>query len=106
MNAIEKIKERLSAYADVRYTAGPGRITVHPRDGNGFTVGLRITTTALTVNFDGWHEEFETEEEARGVPPESPVDTSAPPWWISLPHRALSLVPSNCGNNNTWRSGG
>ena len=64
MNAIDKIKARLSSHGGVRYTAGSDRIVVHPVDGNGFTVALRIAGTAVTVSFDGWHEEFETEKEA------------------------------------------
>jgi hypothetical protein len=64
MNAIEKIKAKLSAYSDVRYSEGPDQIEVHPRDPSGFTVGLRIARPGFTVYFDGWHEEFTSEDEA------------------------------------------
>jgi hypothetical protein len=37
---------------------------VHPRDRSGFTVGLRITPSGFTVYFEGWHEEFTSEDEA------------------------------------------
>jgi hypothetical protein len=64
MNAIQKIKTKLSAYPDVQYSESADGIEVHPRNQSGFTVGLRITPSGFTVNFDGWHEEFTSEDEA------------------------------------------
>ena len=64
MNAIQKIKAKLSAYPDVRYSESADGIEVHPRDQSGFTVGLRMTPSGFTVNFEGWHEEFTSEDEA------------------------------------------
>jgi hypothetical protein len=64
MNAIEKIKAKLAAYPDVRYSERPNRIDVHPKDQSGFAVRLQITTSGFTVYFDGWHEEFTSEDEA------------------------------------------
>jgi hypothetical protein len=65
MNTIEKIKAKLSAYPDVRYSESADQIEVHPRDPSGFTVGLRITPPGgFTVHFEGWHEEFTSEDEA------------------------------------------
>jgi hypothetical protein len=64
MNAIEKIKVKLSASPDVRYSERLNEIKVHPRDRSGFKVGLQITTGGYTVHFDGWHEEFTSEDEA------------------------------------------
>lgn len=64
MNAIEKIKAKLSAYPDVRYSETADEIEVHPRDQSGFTVGLRMTPSGFTVRFEGWHEEFTSEDEA------------------------------------------
>lgn len=64
MNAIQKIKAKLSAYPDVQYSESANGIEVHPRDRSGFTVGLRITPSGFTVNFEGWHDEFTSEDEA------------------------------------------
>ena len=64
MNTLEKIKAKLSSYPDVRYSESADGIEVHPRDHSGFTVGLRITRPGFTVYFDGWHEEFASEDEA------------------------------------------
>lgn len=58
MDAIQKIKAKLSKYPDVQYSESADGIEVHPRDQSGFTVGLSITPSGFTVNFDGWHEEF------------------------------------------------
>ena len=64
MNAIQKIKAKLSAYPDVQYSESANGIEVHPRDRSGFTVGLRILTSGFTVYFEGWHDEFTSEDEA------------------------------------------
>jgi hypothetical protein len=54
MNAIQKIKAKVSRYPDVRYSESADEIEVHPRDQSGFTVGLRITPSGFTVHFEGW----------------------------------------------------
>ncbi len=64
MTAIEKIKARLSAHPEIRYSEGPNEIDVIPPDSSGFSVGFRIIPTGFTVNFAGWHEEFTSEDEA------------------------------------------
>jgi hypothetical protein len=53
MNAIEKIKAKLSAYPDVQYSDSADEIEVHPRDQSEFTIGLRITPSGFTVHFEG-----------------------------------------------------
>jgi hypothetical protein len=64
MTAIERIKARLSTHPEIRYSEGPNEIHVKPPDSSGFSVGFRITPTGFTVNFEGWHEEFTSEDEA------------------------------------------
>ena len=64
MTAIERIKGKLSAHPEMRYSEGPNEIDVKPPDSSGFSVGFRITPTGFTVNFEGWHEEFTSEDEA------------------------------------------
>jgi hypothetical protein len=64
MNAIQKIKTKLLAYPDVQYSESADGIEVHPGSQSGFTVGLRITPSGFTVNFEGWHEDFTSEDEA------------------------------------------
>ena len=62
--AIEQIKERLRKYPHVRYEATASSISVLPTSNDGFTVGLDINQTQYTVSFNGWHENFQREEEA------------------------------------------
>ena len=64
MTAIERIRARLSAYPEIKYSEGPNGIEVQPPDNSGFSVGFRIKPTGFTVNFEGWHEEFTSEDEA------------------------------------------
>ncbi len=50
MNAVERIRARLFARPEIKYTEQPNRIDVHPSDESGFSVGLQITPTTFTVN--------------------------------------------------------
>ena len=64
MTAIEKIKARLSAHPEIRYSEGLNEIDVMPPDSSGFSVGFRVIPTGFTVNVKGRHEEFTSEDEA------------------------------------------
>lgn len=64
MNAIEKIKAKLAMYPDVRYSERENEIEVHPHDRSGFAVALIVRPGGFTVHFEGWHEEFTSEDEA------------------------------------------
>jgi hypothetical protein len=64
MNAVAKIREKLAPYPEVRYVATDHSIFVKPVDDSGFTVGLEEHRRGWTVSFEGWHEEFASQEEA------------------------------------------
>jgi hypothetical protein len=64
MNAIEQIRERLRKYPHVRYEVGASSISVLPTSNDGFTVGLEISQSQITVFFNGWHEHFQEQDEA------------------------------------------
>ena len=64
MNPIEQIKERLRKYPEVKYEADASSIVVLPASSDGFAVGLDVNGSQFTVSFNGWHEDFTTEEEA------------------------------------------
>lgn len=65
MSVIDKIKAKLENYPQVRYEADSNNIHVFPTTNEGFTVWLNIDDRGVyTVNFDGWHEHFDNEEEA------------------------------------------
>jgi hypothetical protein len=63
-NAIEQIKERLRKYPHVRYEATSSSISVLPASNDGFTVGLDVSQSQYTVSFNGWHEDFQKEDDA------------------------------------------
>jgi hypothetical protein len=63
MTAIEKIKSKLAKYPGASYSETPTSIEVHPEGDSGFTVGLSVQDHEFTVQFDGWHETFASEEE-------------------------------------------
>ena len=64
MNIIEKIKEKLKKYPQVNYEETENFISVLPLNDKGFTVSLEIAYDDLKVFYNGWHENFENEEEA------------------------------------------
>lgn len=63
-NAIEQIKERLRKYPHVKYEVGATSISVLPTSNDGFTVGLYVSKTHYTISFNGWHEDFQKEDQA------------------------------------------
>jgi len=63
-NAIEQIEERLRKYPHVRYEVDASSISVQPTSNDGFTVYLKFIQSHYTVFFNGWHEDFEKEDEA------------------------------------------
>jgi len=64
MNAIDEIRARLAKYPEVRYSETATSIEVHAACETGFPVGLQIHGDGFVVSFAGWHEEFESQEEA------------------------------------------
>jgi len=64
MDAIDEIREKLAKYPSVRYTESPTSIEVHPGDESGFSVRLHIENGSFTVHFEGWHEHFDSKQEA------------------------------------------
>jgi hypothetical protein len=64
MRTIEKIKAKLEKYPHLKYKVEGDSLTIDPPTGSGFSVWFRVYNRGFTVGFDGWHEEFENEEEA------------------------------------------
>ena len=68
MDLVEEIKKRLSKYPDARFESDASSITVSPNSPNGFSVALVVNNSSgYTISFEGWHEEFDDEEEALSV---------------------------------------
>jgi hypothetical protein len=68
MNPIDKIKQKLTKYPEVQYETDSSSITILPATPEGFSVSLIINSKdSYTVHFEGWHENFDEENEALGV---------------------------------------
>jgi len=68
LSAIEKIQAKLAKYPTVHSALevdGAARtVTVLPIGPTGFAVSLAEHPKGWTVSYEGWHEEFDSEEEA------------------------------------------
>jgi hypothetical protein len=64
MTVIEEIVERLKTYPQLLFRVQGNSIRVDPPSPSGFSISLICGRTGYTVCFDGWHEEFSSEEEA------------------------------------------
>ena len=62
MNVLDRVRESLrTKHPDLRYTDAHGAITVHAPAPGGFDVAI---TADLVVAYDGWHEHFDSPEQA------------------------------------------
>ena len=64
MDVIKEAKTRLAKYRGVAYNATVDSISVQPQDDDGFSVSLHVRRSEFTVSFDGWHETFQSADEA------------------------------------------
>jgi hypothetical protein len=64
MDAISEIKAKLVKYPKARYIEEPTSIEVQPEDESGFPVSLHVNDDSFTVHFAGWHEHFDSQDEA------------------------------------------
>lgn len=64
MSAIACIVEKLKKYPELSYKLEINAVTVESTDRDGFAVWLSVRDAGYTVGFEGWHEEFESEEAA------------------------------------------
>ncbi len=64
MDPIREIKAKLSKYPKVHYFETPVSIEVYPRGESGFPVSLHVGNGSFTVHFEGWHEHFNSPDEA------------------------------------------
>lgn len=64
MNVIDKIREKLEKYPVAKFKVKENSITFIPDTEDGFEVRLVAQPNRYFVSYDGWHEEFEDENEA------------------------------------------
>ena len=64
-DAIDQLVAKLASYPDANVTRADNSISIRPPGAAGFTVELLVGADGYTVFYDdGWHEEFDTEDEA------------------------------------------
>ncbi|HEY1421779.1 MAG TPA: hypothetical protein VGG90_13855 [Candidatus Dormibacteraeota bacterium] len=64
-DAIDQLVAKLARYPEAEITRAESSISIRPPRNAGFTIDLHVDADHYSVFFDGgWHEEFETEEEA------------------------------------------
>jgi hypothetical protein len=61
---IERIKQRLENYPSLVYRATASHIEIDPPTEDGFSLSLYVSPSHFTVHFNGWHEEFSSEQSA------------------------------------------
>ena len=64
MNVREEIKAKLEKYPHVQYEEGENSIIIYPVNEEGFIIEIEESPSSYTVAFDGWHESFQSAEEA------------------------------------------
>lgn len=64
MRVIDKIREKMGKYPDAQFKVEDNCIIFIPNTEDGFEVRLVADPYRYFVSFDGWHEEFEDEDEA------------------------------------------
>lgn len=64
MGAVEQILERHRRHPDAAYRVSGRMITIDPTTANGFLVSLEEGSDEWIVSFEGWHEHFQSEDDA------------------------------------------
>ena len=64
MNSILEVKSKLEKYPHIKYEEDTNSISIHPENDSGFIVQFEENDSSYAVAFDGWHENFNDEEEA------------------------------------------
>jgi len=64
LNAIEEVIKKLEKYPHIKYEDNIGSIAIYPENESGFIIELEEYNSGYTVSFEGWHETFESKNEA------------------------------------------
>ncbi len=67
MKTIDRIKARLDTIPRLGYKVDKNSVYIYPLSRTGFTVYLTVNDPGFTVGFDGWHEDFDDEDEALDI---------------------------------------
>lgn len=64
MDTFEKIKTKTAKYPGLLCKVEGNTLSISPKTATGFTVRITVNDPGFTVSYDGWHEEFEHEDDA------------------------------------------
>lgn len=64
MDIFEKIKIKAAQYRGLSCKVDGDTLSVIPMTATGFSVRITVNHPGFTVSYDGWHEEFEKEDDA------------------------------------------
>ncbi|MEO1159327.1 MAG: hypothetical protein AAFW74_02580, partial [Pseudomonadota bacterium] len=64
MKTLAELKQWLELHPDIRSRSDDKQLTIHAKDESGFDITVIEDGTNATVYFDGWHDHFDTMEEA------------------------------------------
>lgn len=64
ISVVEDIKARLQKYPTTRHESGESWIRVLPASSDGFGVQLSAGSNSYVVSFEGWHDDFDREDDA------------------------------------------
>ena len=64
MDAFEELKTKLKKYPQIHFEESESSIGIFPDLPDGFKIQLQKSIPGFTVYFEGWHESFDTSEEA------------------------------------------
>jgi hypothetical protein len=64
MKTLAELKQRLERHPDIRFKPGDKQLTIYAKDESGFDISVIDEGFEVTVYFGGWHQHFDTMEEA------------------------------------------
>lgn len=64
MKTLAELRQRLEGHPRIRFKSGDTQLTIYAKDESGFDITVIDEEFQVTVYFAGWHEHFDTMEEA------------------------------------------
>ena len=64
MEPIQQLTERLAQHPELKFSATATFVRVEAPSTDGFSVSFYSSSKGYTVHFDGWHEHFDSADEA------------------------------------------
>ncbi len=64
MKTLAELKQRLEDHPDIRFESSDKQLTIYASGPGGFDISVIDEENQVTVYFEGWHQHFDTTEEA------------------------------------------